>query len=60
MHAHFYPPLLRSAEVTAYALPGDRARCLEYGIDDNLAKPVSFRELEAALVRASGSRTPFP
>jgi PAS domain S-box-containing protein len=36
--------------LTALAMPGDRARCLEAGANEYMSKPVSLREI-AALVR---------
>ncbi len=37
--------------LTANAMPGDRARCLEAGMDDYLAKPYSGEEMLAILQR---------
>jgi CheY-like chemotaxis protein/HPt (histidine-containing phosphotransfer) domain-containing protein len=37
--------------MTAYALKGDRERCLESGMDEYLSKPIQTRELFAALSR---------
>lgn len=37
--------------VTAYALEGDRMRCIEAGMDDYISKPVRLEELAGALGR---------
>jgi len=42
--------------LTANAVAGDRERCLEFGMDDYLAKPFEVGELEAVLERVLSSR----
>jgi signal transduction histidine kinase/CheY-like chemotaxis protein len=39
------------AAMTAYAMAGDRARCLASGMDDYLSKPLSRQRLETLLLR---------
>lgn len=41
--------------VTANALKGDAERCLEVGMDDYLAKPVSISDLKATLEKWMGT-----
>jgi CheY-like chemotaxis protein/HPt (histidine-containing phosphotransfer) domain-containing protein len=41
--------------VTAYAMKGDRERCLQAGMDGYLAKPIDPDELVAALARVTAS-----
>src|SRR6059036_1023532 len=46
--------------LTAYAMRGDRERCLAAGMDDHLTKPVRPEELAAALNRLLDARAPEP
>jgi len=43
--------------LTAHAMPGDRARCLAAGMDDYLAKPLSYEALVKCLHRWLNSTT---
>ncbi|HBB34679.1 MAG TPA: hypothetical protein DDZ80_18400 [Cyanobacteria bacterium UBA8803] len=42
----------RIIALTAYALRGDREKCLEAGMDDYISKPFSSRDLVTALQKA--------
>jgi two-component system sensor histidine kinase/response regulator len=43
--------------MTAYALSGDRQRCLEAGMDDYISKPVDLASIRGVLSRNLGSPT---
>ena len=38
--------------ITAYALEGDREKCIEAGMDDYIPKPMKLEDLKAALDRS--------
>ena len=42
--------------MTAHAMVGDRDRCLAAGMDDYVSKPISARDLFAALERVMNSQ----
>ncbi|WP_448202788.1 response regulator [Azospirillum sp. sgz302134] len=46
--------------MTASALPADKQRCLDGGMDDHIAKPIDVDELFAVLARWLGRPVPAP
>jgi PAS domain S-box-containing protein len=52
-------PRVPIVALTAYAMPSDRLKCVEAGMDDYVAKPVHGDELRAALDRCSAGRKPL-
>jgi CheY-like chemotaxis protein len=46
-----WPKVPRIVAITAYALKGDRERCLSAGMDDYISKPIVIEELKRVLER---------
>jgi CheY-like chemotaxis protein len=43
--------------LTALAMPGDKERCLEAGVNEYLSKPVSLKRLISIIANLTGSVT---